>query len=258
MAKLGDLADKSTLKRALNKLRLIQLADTHHEGGRQHAQEMLDVLALLAGLKPVYLLGRGFEDQGWAAGVAAFAEAEGLIVVDGPYWRGASDLEGFPSWYIAASEREFAGFRARYICRTRAFADEVRAVNAAGRPSTATEAQLLGFPECCVRAHRGRERAYHEYWYSTARRRTSDDEAAILALLAADEALEPATAEDAAKFRIATDFVSAPFTSVNTCDSCAGSAPSPAMRLSARYAELARVIGATFFSILEPRPNRSR
>jgi hypothetical protein len=46
---------------------------------------ILDFLAMLAGLKSVYLLGRGMDAPSWVADVSRIATAIGLHVELGPY-----------------------------------------------------------------------------------------------------------------------------------------------------------------------------
>ena len=69
---------KPHLRNVLKKLRAIQF-DAGPIDAREAwdqataAQEMLDFLAMLAGLKPVYLAGRGFGPPSWLQGVQAIA-----------------------------------------------------------------------------------------------------------------------------------------------------------------------------------------
>jgi hypothetical protein len=78
--------DKFRLRQALRKLRQIPFNRDDPADAATAPQEMLDFLAMLAGLKPVVLLGRGFDDHRWIAGVSAIARKMSLHLVTGPKW----------------------------------------------------------------------------------------------------------------------------------------------------------------------------
>jgi hypothetical protein len=65
--------DKSVLRSTLKKLRALPLDGTGPANIMMAPQEMLDFLAIRAGIKPVHLLGRGFDDAKWIEGVLAMA-----------------------------------------------------------------------------------------------------------------------------------------------------------------------------------------
>ena len=236
------LANKSRLRNTLKKLVAIG-----HGGAEPHdrataAQEALDFMAMLAGIKPVLLLGRGFDDAQWLEGALRIAIDLRLHVVEGPYWDAEPSHAGLPEWYSEHARAAFRGFRAHYVSKARAVADEVAGLCRSGTPSIEDEARLLGYPRCCVEAHHGRERDYQLAWLSVLEREAAGDEAKMRRLLADGEALAPATGGERARLEAAMAVQTAPFTSVNMCAACAGSADGPARSMSRRYGELARAL----------------
>ena len=91
--------DKPRLRNALKKLRQVPLDHTNPANVAMAPQEMLDYLAMLAGLKPVCLVGRGFDDSDWVAGVERLAREMRLQVVNGAKWHAESEHAGLPDWY---------------------------------------------------------------------------------------------------------------------------------------------------------------
>lgn len=220
---------------------------------RAAGQDMLDVLAVLDGLKPVLLAGRGAGDERWTAGLLGVAQSFGLAVVEGAYWNARPPTDA-PGWYADHVAGEMAAGRAWYVTASDQTADELRALCAAGRsPDVATEARLLGYPECCVAAHYNRAEAWHRLTLAVLARRAGGDEAAMRALLAEGTAIEPETAEEEALHAMATGFAPCPFTSWNVCPACAADADSVSARLSARYRALAERVDPQLAALLDGR-----
>ena len=116
--------------------------------------------------------------------------------------------------------------------------------------SVAQEARLLHYPECCVRGHYARAAEYQQVWLDLLRRRAGGDDAKAAELLAANEALEPETEEDAKRLTAAMKTVAVPFTSINACDSCIGGGPTaPANLMSLEGRKLAGEIDREAFGL---------
>jgi len=236
------LPNKSRLRNTLKKLAAIPVAGGTVSGDPMAGQEALDFLAMLAGLKPVFLLGRGLDEPAWVGGVRDVAGALGLHVIEGPYWNAETGAGRLPDWFARHMRDAFATRTAWYVCRARATADEVRELCATATPTVAREARLLGYPECCVAAHYDRNLAYQEIWLDILRRKAAGDDAGMRRLLAAGAGLDPETDDDVRRLERAMAVTPAPFTSINMCAACADDADGPARRLSRRYAELARAV----------------
>ena len=78
--------DKPRLRNALNKLRRIPFDRGDPYNQAIAPQEMLDFLAMISGLKPVVLIGRGFDDPQWVKGVKSIANEMRLHVIQGLKW----------------------------------------------------------------------------------------------------------------------------------------------------------------------------
>ena len=216
------------------------LADTVDTGDL--AQEILDFLAMAAGLKPVCLLGRGLDSSRWVAGAAGLAEAFGFLVVQGPFWD-ATPFGKFPGWYRDHTLAQLAPLRAMYVCSSRETAQEIKLINDAdGRLSVGTEARLLGYPECCVVAHYDRVGRYHLAILSILKRLAGGDEAQMQTLLRSDNALLPMTQREIAHMEAALDLQPVSFGSWNQCPHCARNDDSPSAELSRQYSSLAETI----------------
>ncbi len=240
------LANKSKLRNTLRKLDGVRRGAVAQIDRGAAAQEALDFLALLCGLKPVFLLGRGVDDPPWIRGVLQIAIDQGLYVIEGPYWDAGGKDNGLPDWFRDHGASAFREMRAHYICRARATADEVEAVCAAASSdkalTIAREARLLGYPECCVSAHYARNLAYQKLWLEMLSDQSGGDEAEMRRKLTDSTPLDPASDEMRQRLEAAMRLHPAPFTSINMCDSCRESADSPARRLSAQYRDLAGAI----------------
>ena len=147
------LDNKPRLRSALRKLYAAKIdwSDSYVRGTA--GQEAIDFIAMMAGLKPVYVSGRGFEHEGWHAAVLELAASNGLYVVAGPYWEAGRESSDLPGWFVERVRKGIDEGRAHYVTKARAAADEIKAFADGGRPTIEQEARLLGFPVCCVEAH---------------------------------------------------------------------------------------------------------
>lgn len=247
------LPNKAQLRGTLRKLSALagSPSDDHDRGTA--AQEALDYLAMLVGIKPVFLLGRGFNDPDWIDGVRTLAKTQKLQIIEGPYWDACVGAETSPGWYLEYLKAAFAGKTAWYICRSRAAAEEVSAINETGRPTVEQEARLLGYPECCVTAHYERNLVYQKLWLDILARAADNDEDRMRRMLGEGAALQPETEDERQRLEAAMAVDPCPFTSINMCARCAGEQDSPARLLSGRYAELAGGIDKGLATVLSVR-----
>lgn len=215
-------------------------------------QEILDFLAMLDGLKPVALIGRGLDQARWVAGVLGVAKSLDLAIVEGPYWAARPPPEALPGWYADHVAARMKAGRGWTITASGAVAGELRALGGAS-PDIATEARLLGYPVCCVRAHYDRADAWARLTLAVLARRAGGDAAAMRALLRDGAAIEPEGAEECALHAKATGFVPCGFTSWNQCAACAAEPDSPSAVLSARYRALADATDPQLAALLAPR-----
>lgn len=202
-------------------------------------QETLDFLAMAAGLKPVCLLGRGAGTPEWVTRAADLSRARRFYAVEGPFWD-ATPYGHVPGWYRDHSVAQIAPLTALYICSTRERAKEIAAVSqAGGRLSMSVEADLLGYPHCCVVAHYDRAVHYHRAILSILRRLARGQEGRMQELLRGGAALAPKTTDEIADMEAAFEILPAPYGSWNQCRYCAGNVESPSAALSNEYRALA-------------------
>ncbi len=239
--------DNSRLRNSLRKLRAIGEGLGPAVDRDEMAQEMLDLLAVLAGLKPVFLLGRGLDEPAWVEGVLNLVRDLRLQAIEGPFWDATPFGDSVPVWYADGTRAVLGRMRAWYVCKAPAAAQAVsRICEAGGHPTIAEEAALLGYPECCVAAHYRRALAYHRAVFSILTRRAEGDRDRMHELLHEAESLAPETEAEKAAFERAMAVVPAPFGSWNMCEGCAASADSPSARLSRRYFALAEAVDRTW------------
>jgi hypothetical protein len=117
---------KPALRNTLKKLRVLPLDGANHHNAMMAQQEMLDYLALINGQKPVYLLGRGFDDPRWVAGAVAIAIEAGLQVIEGPPWDAQGLDKTMPAWFREHLDKQNPTAPVFYICRTKAAAEAVQ------------------------------------------------------------------------------------------------------------------------------------
>lgn len=202
-------------------------------------QEILDFLAMLDGIKPLFLLGRGVDQPGWITGMLTLAHAHDLTVIEGPFWDG-TPFGGYPVWYADYNRSLLEPFRAHYICRDPEIAMAAQSVcDAGGRVAMTEEARLLGYPECCVIGHYDRADRYHKATLSMLARLGGRDQEFMRAMLEGGAALSPQTDSEIANMEAALDIAPARNGSWNMCDNCSRTGGGASAALSAQYYNLA-------------------
>jgi hypothetical protein len=200
-------------------------------------QDGLDLLAVVAGMKPVCLVGRGNGDEAWCAALRTAADGAALTTIEAAPWEPTGDL---PEWYREATSRRRARRKVLYFCRDGAIAERVAALSARGRVSVDAETWLLGYPRCCVEQHHRRALAYERLLAQRTERLCRGDPARMMRLVEARVEPMPATRAEWDEVVRLTRIALAPGTSVNMCEACASDPMSPAMRLAEAYAKLAQ------------------
>jgi len=239
--------DKIRLRNTLRKLRQIPIDRKDRADSAMLPQEMLDVLAMLAGLKPVYLLGRGFDDRAWIEGVLAIAKFQGLHIVAGPKWMPASrGLDFLPEWFrtlVAETQTDKASVY--YICRTRTISEELKAIVSDGQITIEQEARLLCYPECCVSEHYQRGQLVDALLYKLVSRAAKNDEAKMRELILNDVSIGIETEEERSLYAQMTNMHAAPFTSFHMCSDCSSGKSNAANLISAKFEAIARTVDGT-------------
>jgi hypothetical protein len=201
---------------------------------------------MLAGLKPVFLLGRGFDDPVWIEGISAIARTNNMHVISGPKWAAEPDHVGLPDWYAAidptTAKRDQPVI---YICKSRDAVAEVTAISSSRSITMSQEAKLLGYPNCCVIDHYGRNRLMNAGFYRMLQRTAGGSLDEMQRIVREGVGMSPETSEEIGDIQAACDRVPAPFTSFNMCVSCITDPQSPARRISAIFKSLAETVDRT-------------
>ncbi len=232
------IANLPRLRSLIKKLYAAPIAWTEPYVGATAGQEALDFVAMAAGIKPVYVTGRGFDEPGWCETVGAVARTGGFHTATGPYLHAAPADESLPDWFTAPTRERLAAGRALYVVKSRRVAAELAPLADGVQPDIAREARLLGFPECCVAAHYATASALERQRFDSIERRANGDEAEMRRLAATGEPVPPETDEERARLAEALQVRPAPNTSLNMCAACAADLQSPGWRLAADYAAL--------------------
>src|SRR4051812_22717849 len=100
---LGGEAGAAILAGRLTDLLRASVAPGDSDAARQ---DCLDLLAVARGLKPVALLGCGYETGIWLAALADCAAAGGLAVRRGGVpWLVQEEFAGLPDWYAEPAQQ---------------------------------------------------------------------------------------------------------------------------------------------------------
>lgn len=188
-------------------------------------QNGLDFLAAAAGLKPVAMFGRGGEIEPWRALAHKFA----LPMIEAAPWDATPPENFLPPWYLDAASARRARHKILLVARDREILARAAELAAKGRVSADEEAEILGYPQCCVVEHHAAALALERQTAYLLAHAHPGDEARIYFLVASG----------------ATPYVPPPpiapsrWTSVNLCRACASSGTSPARGLEQAYRALA-------------------
>jgi len=220
------------LRKAAERLKQIPWDTTSNFNRLVAPQEILDYLAMLGGVKPVYILGRGFDDPLWIRGIRGLSVDLGLFVLDGLPWEPLAIEGPLPLWYREYLRRLELQHVVSYIARLEPVAEEVFPFSQSGHATEADEARLLGYPECCVRAYHATLRKINEAEFGIALRDSGGHPEKLRTRLKEGFVIEARNEEEARALE--PNWVLGPFTSVFLCESCQAAENSPGRRLSDR------------------------
>jgi hypothetical protein len=206
-------------------------------------QDGLDLLAVMAGLKPLCLLGRGDGDAMWTDALGEAASCADLTAIAASPWEPDDAEDPLPRWYRDATARRRARRTVLYLCRDDATLDAVAALSRKGRVTADEEAVLLGYPRCCVEQHHRQAVGFAHLTAAMAARAAAGDRARMVRMIEAGAAPMPASSEEWERYRALTAIAPSRWTSVNLCRSCAGGGDGPARRLERAYERLAARAG---------------
>ncbi len=230
---------KPRLRNALKKLRRIPFNREDPYNLATAPVEMLEFLAMISGLKPVVLIGRGFDDQNWIRGVQDLAEDMHLHVIEGPKWEAIPEYSGLPNWFALIDQKKLSENSVVYISKSKSISKCVRRIVDARSITIEEESAILGYPTCCVKDHYYKAERMNRGFNLMLERLSSGDKSEMMRLVREDVPMSPETDEEIECMREATRTVVAPYTSIVMCPSCEDDQDSPARIVSKNYKILA-------------------
>ena len=150
--------NKPRLRNALKKMRRIPFERNDPYNLATAHLETLEFLAMVSGLKPVVLIGRGFDDLKWIRGVRRISEEMRLHVHQGPKWEAEPEFNGLPKWYASIEKGNVSKESVLYVCKSPSISRSIIRICNSGDISVEEESSLLGYPLCCVQDHYFRNR----------------------------------------------------------------------------------------------------
>lgn len=205
------------------------------------AQDLLDVLAVEAGLKPAAIIGFGYPIDDAVDKIIAQTEARGMATGLSHPWRATCDAEDLPSWYADTLARLYASTPIHIVAATPAIQDAL--VKRNPPLSAQQESTILGYPICCVTEYHRRRHTYHVLTLGMLARQVDGNEDRMKRLVQSGVQMSPKGETETTALLQATRTVFAPCTSISMCDACSVDTNSPAMRLSTRFRVLAKESG---------------
>jgi hypothetical protein len=251
----GDLLKIKQVRRAVRDLLNVPIDRSEPHAMVVSAQDTLEFAAMLVGMKPVFLLGRGFDDKAWISAVSKSASEMRVGLVEDSFWNPDFSRSNIPAW-LRDLRRSTVPERAIYISGLHDVFREIREISGRGGVTPDEESRLLGYPRCCVQDHHSRSFVVEETFAQAVMRVAEGDEKEARRIVL-DDVKFLLNDEEEARMKWATQLRPCPFTSVYMCDQCAASDRSPARSLSRQYAKLARDLDSELFATLE-RVSRSQ
>ena len=234
--------DKPRLRNTIKKMRRIPYDRKDPYNIATALLETLEFLAMMSGLKPVVLIGRGFVDPEWINGVKRIAEEMRLYVIQGPQWEAEPEFTGLPDWYACAEKEKISEKSVLYICKSPSILRSLTRICNSGEISVEEESSLLGYPRCCVQDHYFRNRMMNEGFRLVLDRLANGDEVEMMRLVKEDIAMALETEEEIKCITEARRVVVAPYTSIVMCRNCEQNPDSPARSISRKFKAFAESV----------------
>ena len=248
---MSKSVDKPRLRNTLKKLRRVPFDRGDPYNQATAPQEMLDFLAMISGLKPVVLIGRGFDDTQWVRGVKRIAEEMSLHVIQGPKWHAEPEFIGLPEWYASTDQKNLSEDPVVYICKSQSISKLVTEICDAESITIEEESFLLGYPHCCVQDHYFKHRMMNQGFILMLNRVANGDKSEMIRLVKEDVGMSPETDEEVKCTTEARRFALAPYTNIIMCRTCEENRDSPARLISKQFKQLAENIDSKLASEID-------
>ena len=248
---MSKIVNKPHLRNALRKLKKVPYDFRETYNTATALQEMLEFLAVISGLKPVLLIGRGFDDARWISGVNCVAEEMRLHVIQGPKLNAEPEITDLPGWHSSTDQNRQSDNSLFYICKSKSITKTVTKIFKSGNITIEEESFLLGYPHCCVKDHYYRMQMMKRGFQLMLHRLADGDEVELARLVNEDISMSPETDEEIKCITEGTRTISAPYTSIVMCRACEENQNSPARIISRMLRHLAETVDLKFASEIE-------
>ena len=196
------------------------------------AQERLEIVAVKAAIKPVAVLCAGNGNSTYWKDLEKRLWALSLHVCTGPPWLAPSDLETLPEWYSAEWNMRDQRIGWFYISRERKMAQALCDLGRARAFSTEREAELLGYPLCCVRDYHRNVRELHQMNARLIFDLCQGNDEKMRRLVRSGIELRPRDQQEINRFLYLVSPQFAPYTSIAMCTDCRRGLRMDAQRVS--------------------------
>lgn len=214
--------------------------------------DILEIVAVSLGLRPAHLNGQGCTSPLLLAALEAVVRRHDLRVVRTPSLFGEALSPNLPAAYL--EHLHLANTRSQHpdvlwIFRDKRLRTEITGL---AKGNGATFTAVLGYPVCCVRAHRRDSVAVSELAYQTLRQlsgRETPEEVIAYELSGAQDPLPEGVEEqfrDLTGTRVLNGLRHFPFIGFSPCETCSASPESPAARINRALEQLAEALSPRF------------
>lgn len=184
------------------------------------AQERLEILAVNMGIKPVAVLRAGNGDGCDRKDLEKLIQTFSLYVCAGPRWLAPWDLESLPAWYRTGWSMRDEGPDLLYVSRERSLAQMLCGLGRNREHSIGGEAELLGYPLCCVEDYHRKVRELHQMNARLIFDYCKGDREKMQRWVRAGIELKPRGEQERARFLSLVKSHFAPYTSIAMCRDC--------------------------------------
>ena len=147
--------DDDRLRSLYRALRSIHFDPLEKPSHWERLTDVLEILAVRQGIKPAHLSGHGFRSQQLLLALESVAGKHGLLTLrtppHQPHWHREPRVEhGFLEWHRQCQQHEASAAGAvLWIYRNTSLRPSIELLLNGG----VDETKVLGYPDCCVRAH---------------------------------------------------------------------------------------------------------
>jgi uncharacterized protein YchJ len=235
------------LRSLFDELRSIRFGETEKPSRAENLTDILEIVAVFAGLKPSHLSGHGFRSESLMLTLEQIAPRYGLLTMRTSkckhFRRRRPNYESaIVRWQDQTDERKASrDGDVLWIYKNPSLTDEILSV-VAGHASVS---RVLGYPDCCVTHHlENAIRVGESYVAALCKAHSAPTAEEVIRLMEADVSVEVASAEiDMTNEESNLRF---PYVQFYVCRRCLTKPDSPAVRINKQMRDLAFLLSKEF------------